>query len=119
MRRFLLSALASIALIAPASAASGILNWTIPVAPAGQTLTAIQIWDQVAVAGFPAPNVMFQPALGPTATTFTTPQLQAGVHAFTAVLVYGSNSGAPSNTATLTVTLTLPSISNLTVTLGP
>lgn len=118
IRKLLLTA-AFCSAISSAHAASGILNWTIPPAPAGQTLTAIQIFDQVAVAGFPAPNIMFQPALGPAATTFTTPQLAAGVHTFTAVLVYGANSGAPSNSAVLTVTVTLPSITNLTVTPGP
>ena len=118
MRKLLLASLTSLTLLAPAHAASGILNWTIPAAPTGQTLTAIQIYDQPTITGLPAPNTMLA-SLGPTLTTYTTAQLQAGTHAFTAVLVYGANSGAPSNTATLTVTLTLPSIANLTVTLGP
>lgn len=118
MRKLLLAAFFPLTFLTPAHAASGILNWTIPAAPAGQTLTAIQIYDQPTITGLPAPNSMIG-SVGPTATTFTTAQLQAGTHAFTAVLVYGSSSGAPSNTATLTVTLILPSITNLTVTLGP
>lgn len=115
MRRFLLSSIVSLALIGSASAASGILNWTLP---ASSGLQAIQIWDQPTSAGVPVPNTMIG-SVGPTLTTFTTPQLAAGTHTFTAVAVYASGSAAPSNTAILNVTVTLAPVTNLTVTTGP
>lgn len=118
MKRFLLSSLVSLALVGPALAQSAVLKWTLPAAVSGQTLTAIQLWDQAVTTGVPLPNTMIG-SVGPTLTTFTSSQLPAGTHTFTAVAVYGANSAAPSNAAILTVTVTLTPVTNLTVTQGP
>lgn len=114
MRKFLLSSLLSVALINSASAATVTLNWTAPVASSA-TLTGIQIYD---LAGTPPVNVPIQ-TVAPTVTTFTTGQLVAGQHTFTAVAVYGSGASAPSNSVVFTVTITLPPVTNLTGTLNP
>jgi hypothetical protein len=116
MKKFLLPVAMLFALVGSASAASGILNWTLPVPATG--LQAIQIWDAPDIAGVPSPNTQIG-SVGPTVTTFTTPQLQVGIHTFTAVAVYAAGSAAPSNAAVLTITLTLPPVTNLTVTQGP
>ena len=114
MKRFLLSSLVSIALIGPAAAGSVVLNWTLPVASSA-TLTGIQIYD---LAGTPPANVLIT-TTAPAATTFTTGQLVAGPHTFTAVAVYSSGSAAPSNSVLLTLTATLPPVTNLTGTIIP
>ena len=111
MKRFLLSALGSIALIGSAQAESGILNWTLPVSTSG--LQSIQIFDSAAAAPGPIGSV------GPAVTTFTTGQLLSGTHTFTAVAVYSAGSAAPSNAAVLNVTVTLAPVTGLTVTPGP
>lgn len=111
MRKFLLSSLISLTLIGQASAASGILNWTLPASPSG--LQTIQIFDSVTTSPGPIGTV------GPTVTTFTTPQLAPGPHTFTAVAVYAAGSAAPSNAVLLTITAVLSPVTNLTVTQGP
>lgn len=114
MKRFLLSSLVSLALLGSASAATVTLNWTLPAASSA-TLTGIQIFD---LAGSPPANVLIN-TTAPTATTFTTGQLGAGQHTFTAVAVYSSGSAAPSNSVVLTLTATLPPVTNLTGTVNP
>lgn len=111
MRKFLLSSLASLALLGPASAASGILNWSLAAVTPG--LQTIQIFDSAATSPGPIGSV------GPTVTTFTTPQLASGPHTFTAVGVYAAGSATPSNAVILTITAVLGPITNLTVTQGP
>lgn len=116
MRKFLLSSLVSLALLGPASAAT--LKWTAPapVSPNPTDIIAIQLWDlPPPQAGVPVPNVMIG-SVAPTVTTFTTASLAPGTHTFTAVAVYGEGSAAPSNSAVLTVTVTLAPVTNLTVT---
>jgi hypothetical protein len=114
MRKFLLSSLLSVALMGSASAATVTLNWTLPAASSA-TLTGIQIFD---LAGTPPANVLIN-TTAPTATTFTTGALVDGQHTFTAVAVYSSGSATPSNSVVLTLTTTLPPVTNLTGTINP
>lgn len=114
MKRFLLSSLLSVVLLGPAAAATVTLNWTLPVASSA-TLTGIQIYD---FGGSPPANVLIT-VTAPAATTFTTGPLVAGPHTFTAVAVYSSGAAAPSNSVLLTLTATLPPVTNLTGTINP
>lgn len=112
MRKFLLSSLLSVALIAPASAAT--LNWTLPVFTSGNPtdLVSIELFD---LTGGPPANQMIG-SVGPTVTSFTTAPLRPGsTHTFTAVAVYGEGSAPPSNSVVFTVSVTLAPITNLTV----
>lgn len=115
MKKMLLAAVLCLA-VSPVSAESGILNWSLSATTTG--LQEIQIWDLPPSTGVPIPNTMIG-SVGPTLTTFTTPQLAAGTHTFTGVAVYATGSAVPSNTAILNVTVTLGPITNLTVTPGP
>lgn len=120
MKKFLISAAAVLALLAPASAASVAANGTNATqhtdnsAITGALTT--QIWDS---SGSPAANIQIGSG-GPLPVTITVP-LQAGAHSFTVVQCEaGGACSAPSNAVTVTVVPVAPkAVTNLTVTIGP
>ena len=113
MKKFLLSALLSAALIAPASAAS--LAWNLPAPTSGNPtdLVSITIFDQT---GSPPANLPIG-SVGPTVTSFPIPTTlpPGSVHTFTAVAVYGEGNAPPSNSVVFTVTVTLAPVTNLRI----